>query len=415
MSINLINSFAEFKEMKNIDRPTMTRMVENVFRTLIRKKYGSDENFDVIVNPDKGDLEILRRREIVADDEVTDERRQVGVTYALNIDKDVEIGDDLYEPLSIEDFGRRSVLTARQTLMTSIMEVEKDELYRQYNKRVGELVVGEVSQTLKRELVVIDEATDKELVLPREEMIRGDYYRKGDTIRAIIKRVDMRNGNTPLVILSRTDEQFLEKLMAQEVPEIEEEIIIVRKIVRQPGDRAKIAVESTDDRIDPVGVKGSRIHGIVRELRNENIDIIPYTTNMALYMQRALVPAKLSSIELDHENRRASIYLKPEEVSKAIGKNGVNIKLASRLTGYEIDVYRDSEYAGADNQDDIDLDEFNDEIEQWVINELKRIGYDTARSVLNVSVEELSHRADLEEETIEEVVRILKQEFPDEY
>lgn len=415
--VNLVDTFSEFKAGKNIDRPTMVRVLEDVFRTLIRKKFGSDENFDVIVNTTKGDLELWRVREIVPDGEVTDDRSQISISEALAIDEDYEIGEECYEQLHLEDFGRRAIMAARQTLISRIMELEKDEIYRRYNERVGDLIVGEVHQILKRELLILDDATGNELVLPRNEMIKGDFFRKGDMVRGVIKKVEMRN-NTPAVIMSRTDSLFLEKLLEQEVPEIEDGLITVKKIVRIPGDRAKVAVESYDDRIDPVGacvgMKGSRIHGIVRELRNENIDIVNYTNNPSLFIQRALTPAKVTSIELlmeDPEQPRANVYLEPEQVSLAIGKGGTNIKLASKLTGFEIDVYRNAQ--DEIEIDDVDLDEFRDEIDEWVIDQLKSIGCDTARSVLNLSKPELLRRTDLEEETVDELLNILAAEFED--
>ncbi|MCB9313602.1 MAG: transcription termination/antitermination protein NusA [Lewinellaceae bacterium] len=412
--MKLVESFSEFKAGKNIDRPTMVRVLEDVFRTLIRKKYGSDENFDVIVNTSKGDLELWRVREIVPDGEVTDERAQISISEALDIDSDYEVGEECYEQLELEDFGRRAIMAARQTLISRIMELEKDEVYRRYSDRVGEMVICEVNQIMKRDILVIDDATNNELVLPRNEMIRGDFFRKGDMVRAVIKKVELRNNN-PVIILSRTDNTFLEKLMEQEVPEIEDGLITIRNIVRIPGERAKVAVESYDDRIDPVGacvgMKGSRIHGIVRELRNENIDIVNFTNNTNLYIQRALTPAKISSIELDQENMRASVFLDPDQVSLAIGRGGANIKLASKLTGYEIDVYRNNvDY----EMEDVDLDEFTDEIEAWVLDALKAIGCDTAKSVLALSAEELIRRTDLEEETVQEVLRILAAEFDEE-
>lgn len=410
--MNLIETFSEFKAGKNIDRPTMVRVLEDVFRTLIKKKYGTDDNFDVIVNTTNGDLEIWRVREIVSDGEVTDDRAQISVSEALEIDEDYEIGEECYEQLELDEFGRRSVMAARQTLVSRIMELEKDEIYKRYSDRIGEIVLGEVHQILKREILIIDDVTGNELVLPRNETIRGDFFRKGDMVRGVIKRVDMRNNN-PAVIISRTDNVFLEKLMVQEVPEIEDGLITIKKIVRIPGERAKVAVESYDDRIDPVGacvgMKGSRIHGIVRELRNENIDIVNFTNNINLFIQRSLTPAKVTSINLDNENMTASVFLKPDQVSLAIGRGGSNIKLASKLTGFEIDVYRDTD----EEIDDVDLDEFADEIEEWIIDELKNIGCDSARSVLNLSVEELHRRTDLEEETIQEVLKVLSSEFED--
>ncbi len=412
--MNLVDTFAEFKTGKNIDRPTMVRVLEDVFRTLIRKKYGDDENFDVIVNTTKGDLELWRVREIVPDGEVTDESSQISISEALSIDEDYEIGEECYEQLFLEDFGRRAIMAARQTLISRIMELEKDEVFKRYNERIGDVVLGEVHQILKREILVIDDATGSELVLPRTEMIRGDFFRKGDMVKAVIKRVEMKN-NSPVVVISRTESVFLEKLMEQEVPEIEDGLITIKKIVRIPGERAKVAVESYDDRIDPVGacvgMKGSRIHGIVRELKNENIDIVNFTNNLILFIQRALTPAKVSNIELEMEQKRASVFLKPDQVSLAIGKGGSNIKLASRLTGFEIDVYRDSDELEVD---DVELDEFADEIEAWIIDELKNIGCDTARSVLKLSKEELVRRSDLEDETITEVLKILASEFEDE-
>lgn len=408
--MNLVETFSDFKNMKSIDRPTMVRVLEDVFRTLIKKKYGSDDNFDVIVNTTKGDLELWRVREIVPDGEVTDDRSQISISEALSIDEDYEIGEECYEQLQLEDFGRRAIMAARQTLISRIMELEKDEIYRQYSERIGEIVLGEVHQVLKREILIIDDVTENELILPKNEMIRGDYFRKGDMVRGVIKDVEMRNNN-PVVIVSRTDRTFLEKLMEQEVPEIEDGLITIRNIVRIPGDRAKVAVESYDDRIDPVGacvgMKGSRIHGIVRELNNENIDIVNYTNNPSLYIQRALTPAKPTTINLDVEGLRAEVYLEADQVALAIGKGGTNIKLASELTGYEIDVYRNNEV----EIDDVDLDEFKDEIEGWVIESLKSIGCDTARSVLELSASELLRRTDLEEETVEEVLGILAAEF----
>lgn len=411
--MNLVESFSEFKAGKNIDRPTMVRVLEDVFRTLIKKKYGSDDNFDVIVNTQNGDLEMWRIRSIVPDGEVTDEMSQISATEAKSIDADYDVGDECYEQLTLEEFGRRSIMAARQTLISRIMDLEKDEVYKKYVERLGEIVVGEVSQIMKKEVLILDDATGNELVLPRTEMIKGDFVRKGDMIRAVIKKVEMRN-NVPHIIISRTDNLFLEKLLEQEVPEIEDGLITIKRIVRLPGERAKVAVESYDDRIDPVGacvgMKGSRIHGIVRELKNENIDIINYTTNTSLYIQRALTPAKVSSINLDENQKRAAVFLKPDQVSLAIGKGGSNIKLAGKLVDYEIDVYRDSDEAEVD---DVELEEFADEIDEWIITELKNIGCDTARSVLNLSKEELLRRTDLEEETIDEVLGILAAEFED--
>lgn len=410
--MNLVETFSEFKAGKNIDRPTMVRVLEDVFRTLIRKKYGSDENFDVIVNTTSGDLELWRVRVIVPDGEVTDEQAQISISEALAIEPDYEIGEECYEQLELEEFGRRAIMAARQTLISRIMELEKDEIFKRYSDRVGEIVLGEVHQILKRELLVLDDATGNELVLPRNQMIKADFFRKGDMVRAVIKDVEMRNNN-PIIVISRTDSQFLAKLMEQEVPEVEDGLITIRKIVRLPGERAKVAVESYDDRIDPVGacvgMKGSRIHGIVRELRNENIDIVNFTNNPTLFIQRALTPAKVTSIELDMEAARASVFLKPDQVSLAIGKGGSNIKLASKLTGFEIDVYRDTD--DPTEMEDVDLEEFADEIEGWIIDQLKGIGCDTARSVLALNKEELTRRTDLEEETIDEVMAILASEF----
>jgi N utilization substance protein A len=406
--------FSEFKSNKSIDLPTMVRVLEDVFRTLIKKKYGSDENFDVIVNAQKGDLELWRVREIVSDGEVTDDRAQVSISEAFAIDDDYEIGEECYEQLFLEDFGRRAIMAARQTLISRIMELEKDEMYKAYVERVGELIVGEVHQILKRELLILDDVTGTELVMPRNEMIKGDFFRKGDMVRGIIRKVEMKNNN-PVVIISRTDSLFLEKLLEQEVPEIEDGLIVVKNIVRMPGERAKVAVESYDDRIDPVGacvgMKGSRIHGIVRELKNENIDIVNFTTNIQLFIQRALTPAKVSSIALDEEKKRASVYLDPDQVSLAIGKGGTNIKLASRLTGFEIDVFRNTDEMEID---DVDLDEFKDELDTWVVDTLKNIGCDSARSVLKLSRSELLRRTDLEEETVDEILRVLKAEFTEE-
>ncbi len=412
--MNLVDTFSEFKAGKNIDRPTMVRVLEDVFRTLIRKKYGSDDNFDVIVNTTKGDLELWRVREIVPDGEVTDDRSQISISEALSIDEDYEIGEECYEQLHLEDFGRRAIMAARQTLISRIMELEKDEVYRKYTERVGDIILGEVHQILKREILILDDATGTELVLPRNEMIKGDFFRKGDMVKGVIKQVEMRNNN-PVVIVSRTDNTFLEKLMEQEVPEIEDGLITVRNIVRIPGERAKVSVESYDDRIDPVGacvgMKGSRIHGIVRELRNENIDIVNFTNNMSLYIQRALTPAKVTRIDLDNEKIHAKVFLEPDQVSLAIGKGGTNIKLASKLTGFEIDVFRNNieQY----EIDDVDLEEFSDEIEAWIIEALKNIGCDTARSVLELSKEELLRRTDLEEETIANILSIFEAEFED--
>lgn len=409
--MNLVDTFSEFKAGKNIDRPTMVRVLEDVFRTLIRKKYGTDDNFDVIVNTTKGDLELWRVREIVPDGEVTDDRSQVSISEALSIDEDYEIGEECYEQLELIEFGRRAIMAARQTLISRIMELEKDEIYRRYQERLGEVLVGEVHQVLKKELLVLDDVTGNEVIMPRNEMIKGDFYRKGDIVKGVIKNVDMKNNN-PVVIVSRTAPDFLAKLLEQEVPEIEDGLITIKNIKRIPGERAKVAVESYDDRIDPVGacvgMKGSRIHGIVRELRNENIDIVNFTNNTKLFIQRSLTPAKVSNIELNDAGDHANVYLEADQVSLAIGKGGTNIKLASQLTGFEIDVYRNTQEIEID---DVDLDEFADEIEDWIIEALKSIGCDSARSVLGLTKKELLRRTDLEEETIDDVLKILASEF----
>ena len=417
--MNLVDTFSEFKEGKNIDRPTMVRVLEDVFRTLIKKKFGSDENFDVIVNTTKGDLELWRVRAIVPDGEVLDERSQISISEALGIDNDYEIGEECYEQLHLKDFGRRAIMAARQTLISRTIEFEKDEIFKSYMERVGDIITGEVHQILKREILILDDVTDNELILPRNEMIKGDFFRKGDMVRGIIRKVEMKNNN-PVIIVSRTDSSFLEKLLEQEVPEIEDGLITVKKIVRIPGERAKVAVESYDDRIDPVGacvgMKGSRIHGIVRELCNENIDIVNYTNNDKLFIQRSLTPAKVTNIELQIDEeagiRKAAVYLAPDQVSLAIGKGGTNIKLASKLTDYEIDVFRDTEESV--EIDDVELVEFADEIEGWIIDALKNIGCDTAKSVLELSAEELVRRTDLEEETVNDVLKIFAAEFEEE-
>jgi N utilization substance protein A len=410
-SINLIDAFQEFKEAENIDRPTMMKVVEDVFKTLLRKKFGSDENFDVIVNAEKGDLEIMRRRMIVEDGQVNDPLAEVAYSDAVKIEPDFEVGEELYEPIDLYDFGRRAILAAKQTLASRISDLKKNALAKKYSERIGEIISAEVYQVWKKEILLLDEEGN-ELILPKSEQIPQDYFKKGESIRAVVKKVDMRN-NTPVIILSRTSPEFLAKLLEIEVPEIFDGLIVIKKIVRDPGERAKVAVESFDDRIDPVGacvgMKGSRIHGIVRELKNENIDVINWTNNTQLLIQRALTPSKITSMELDQENKHANVYLKPDQVSLAIGRRGVNIKLATELTGYELDVYRDDE--GAEEEFDIDLDEFSDEIEIWVIDELKRIGCDTARSVLNLTAAELERRTDLEKETIDEVRKVLQAEF----
>jgi transcription termination/antitermination protein NusA len=410
-SRELIESFAEFARLKNIDRPTMIRILEDVFRTMIRKKYGTDENFDVIINVDNGDLEIIRFREIVSDDsEDIWDVDKIPLSEARKIEADFEEGEEVAEPIVLEDFGRRVVQTARQTLIQKVKDLEKDLLFQKYKELVGEIIVAEVYQILGKEILLIDQENN-ELILPKSEQIPKDRFRKGDSVKAIVHRVEMVNG-TPRIILSRTSPAFLERLFENEVPEVYDGLIIIKKVVREPGERAKVAVESYDDRIDPVGacvgMKGSRIHSIVRELENENIDVINYTDNLELYISRALSPAKISSIKIDEEDSRVSVYLKPDQVSLAIGKGGQNIKLAGRLVGMEIDVFRESEEF---EDEDIDLSEFDDEIEEWVIEELRRVGLDTAKSVLAVSKEELLRRTELEEETIEEVLQILKQEF----
>src|SRR5229473_3654184 len=368
-SINLIEAFQEFKDAENIDRPTMMKVVEDVFKTLLRKKFGSDENFDVIVNAEKGDLEIVRRRTIVDDGNVNDPLAEIAYTDATKIEPDFEVGEELYEEVEILDFGRRAILAAKQTLASRIGDLKKNVLVKKYSERVGEIVNAEVYQVWKKEILLLDEEGN-ELILPKSEQIPQDYFKKGENIRAVVKKVDMKN-NSPVIILSRTSPLFLSKLLEIEVPEIFDGLIVIKKIVREPGERAKVAVESYDDRIDPVGacvgMKGSRIHGIVRELRNENIDVINFTNNSTLYLSRALAPAKITSIKLDDENKHASVFLKPDQVSLAIGKGGHNIKLAGKLTGYQIDVYRDTE----DEEEDVDLEEFSDEIEPWIIAQLK--------------------------------------------
>jgi N utilization substance protein A len=410
-SINLIEAFQDFKDAENIDRPTMMKVVEDVFKTLLRKKYGEDSNFDVIVNAEKGDLEIIRRRVIVEDGEVMDPLAEIAYSEAVKIEPDFEVGEELYQEVDMLDFGRRAILAAKQTLASRISDLKKNVLVKKYSDRIGDIISAEVYQVWKKEVLMLDEEGN-ELILPKSEQIPQDYFKKGENIRAVVRRVDMKN-NTPVIILSRTSPDFLAKLLEIEVPEIFDGLITIRKIVREPGERAKVAVESFDDRIDPVGacvgMKGSRIHGIVRELKNENIDVINFTTNTQLLIQRSLTPAKISYMELDNDKKHAEVYLKADQVSLAIGRRGVNIKLACELTGYELDVYRDNE--GEVEEFDIDLDEFTDEIEPWVIDALKKVGCDTARSVLNLTVSELERRADLEKETIEEVRRILQEEF----
>ncbi|MCD6200438.1 MAG: transcription termination/antitermination protein NusA [Bacteroidales bacterium] len=408
-SVNLSDTFSEFKELKNIDRATMMSVLEDVFRSMLKKKYDTDENFDIIINIDKGDFEIWRNREVVEDDQFEDPARQIPLSEAKKIDEDYEVGEEVTDEVKLIDFGRRAILSLRQNLTSRILELEKNNVFNKYKDRVGDIVIGEVYQIWKRETLVLDDEGN-ELILPKSEQIPSDFFRKGDSVRAVVIKVEMRNNN-PLIILSRTSPVFLERLFELEVPEIFDGLITIKKIVRMPGERAKVAVESYDERIDPVGacvgMKGSRIHGIVRELKNENIDVINYTTNTQLFIQRALSPAKISSIKLNEEDKKAEVYLKPSEVSLAIGKGGLNIRLASQLTGYEIEVYRETD--GED--EDVSLEEFADEIEAWVLDELKAIGCDTAKSVLELSDEELVKRTDLEEETIKDVKKILKEEF----
>lgn len=409
-NVNLIDTFSEFKELKNIDRATMMSVLEDVFRSLLERKYGSDENFDIIVNIDKGDFEIWRNREVVEDKDLEDPNTQISLSEAKKIDEDYEVGEEVSDEVKLHDFGRRAILALRQHLTTRILDLEKNNIYIKYKDRIGDIVTGEVYQVWKREILILDD-DGNELIIPKSEQIPSDHFRKGDTIRAVVIRVEMKN-NTPYIILSRTSPVFLERLFELEVPEIFDGLITIKKIVRVPGERAKVAVESYDERIDPVGacvgMKGSRIHGIVRELRNENIDVINYTTNLQLYISRSLSPAKISSLKIFEDEKRVEIYLKPSEVSLAIGKGGLNIKLASQLTGFEIDVYREP---GTEDEEDVKLEEFGDEIEDWVIEELKAIGCDTAKSVLRLSIEDLVTRTDLEEETITEIVNILKAEF----
>ncbi len=410
-TISMIDTFREFKETKNIDRTTLVSVLEESFRNVLAKIFGSDENFDVIVNPDKGDFEIYRNRVVVADGEVEDENKEISLTEAQKIEPDYEVGEDVSEKVDFNKFGRRAILTLRQTLASKILELEHDSLYNKYKDRVGQVISGEVYQMWKREVLIVDDENN-ELILPKAEQIPADQYRKGETVRAVILRVDNENNN-PKIILSRTSPMFLERLLEAEVPEISDGLIAIRKIARMPGDRAKVAVESFDERIDPVGacvgVKGSRVHGIVRELCNENIDVINYTSNVKLFIQRALSPAKVSSINIDEENHKAEVYLQPEEVSLAIGRGGMNIKLASMLTEYTIDVFREIDENAAD--EDIYLEEFSDEIDQWVIDAIKSIGLDTAKQVLNAPREMLIEKADLEEETVDNVLNVLRAEF----
>ncbi len=409
-NINLTETFSEFKELKNIDRATMMNVIESSFKSLLRKFYGTDEIFDIIINIDKGDFEIWRNREVVQDKELEDPNTQISLSDAKKIDDDYEVGEDVTDEVKLKDFGRRAILALRQSLTSKILELEKNNVYEKYKDRIGEIIVGDIYQVWKKEILVLDDESN-ELILPKSEMIPADFFRKGDTLRAVVIKVDIRNNN-PMIILSRTSPIFLERLFELEVPEIFDGLITIKKIVRAPGERAKVAVESYDERVDPVGacvgMKGSRIHGIVRELKNENIDVVNYTNNIQLYITRALSPAKISSIKINEEENRADVYLQPKEVSLAIGKGGLNIKLASQLTGYEIDVYRETDL---DDEEDVNLSEFSDEIESWIIDELKAIGCDTAKSVLELTPEELTRRTDLEEETIKEVLGILNAEF----
>ena len=410
-NINLIDTFSEFKELKNIDRSTLISVMEESFRNVISKTYGTDENFDVIINPDKGDFEIYRNRTVVADDELTNENMEIRLSDAQKIDEDYQLGEEVTDTFDFFGFGRRAILTLRQTLASKILELQKDSLYVKYSEKVGEIVSAELYQIWKKEMLLMDE-DGNELYLPKAEQIPTDFYRKGETVRAVVAMVENKNNN-PKIILSRTSPVFLQRLFELEVPEIHDGLITIKKIARIPGERAKVAVESYDERIDPVGacvgVKGSRIHGIVRELRNENIDVINYTNNLSLFIARSLSPAKITSIRLNEADKKAEIYLKPEEVSQAIGKNGLNIKLASMLTGYTLDVFRDIDET--QNEEDIYLDEFSDEIDQWIIDALKAIGCDTAKSVLSIPREDLIRRTDFEEETIDEVRAILASEF----
>lgn len=408
-TINLIDTFSEFKELKNIDRVTMMSVLEDVFRNVLQKSYGTDENFDIIINIDKGDFEIWRNREVVGDGDIDDPNTQITLTEAKKIDDDYELGEEVTDEVRLEHFGRRAILNLRQNLASRILELEKDHIYGKYKNKIGDIVTGEVYQVWKKEILILDDEGN-ELILPKTEQIPTDYFRKGDNLRAVVYKVELRNNN-PLIILSRTSPVFLERLFELEVPEIFDGLITIKKIVRVPGERAKVAVESYDERVDPVGacvgMKGSRIHGIVRELRNENIDVINYSANVQLFIQRALNPAKITSTKIHEEEKKADVYLKPNEVSLAIGKGGLNIKLASQLTGYEIDVYREM----AEDDEDVNLDEFADEIEGWILDELKSIGCDTAKNVLSLSRSDLVKRTDLEEETIDEVLKVLRSEF----
>ena len=410
--VNLIETFSEFKDLKAIDRSTLIAILEDSFRSVIAKMYGTDENYDVIINPETGDCEILRTRTIVEDDELENESMEIALSAAQEIDEDYEVGEEVVDKVEFLSFGRRAVLNLRQTLASRILELQKEALYEKYADIIGQVVSGDVYQVWKKEVLLLDEDKN-EMLLPKQEQIPNDFYRKGEPVRAVVLRVDNKNNN-PKIYLSRTSPLFLERLFEQEVPEIHDGLITIKKVVRIPGERAKVAVESFDDRIDPVGacvgMKGARIHGIVRELRNENIDVINYTNNISLYIARALSPAKVQTIELDEENKKANVYLRPEEISLAIGKNGNNIKLATMLTGYTIDVFRNDVEV---DEEDIYLDEFGDEIDGWIIDVLKSIGCDTAKNVLALSREELIQRSDLEEETIDEVLAILKAEFED--
>ena len=409
-NLNLIDYFSEFKELKNINREILIKVLEEVFKSMLEKQFETAENFDVIINPDKGDFEIWRNREVVADEDFTDANTQISLSAAKEIDEDYEIEEEVTDEVKLEDFGRRAILSLRQNLSSKIMELEKDNLYNIYKDRIGQIVSGEVYQVWKREILIIDDEGN-ELILPKNEQIPADYFRKGDNVKAVVVRVEMRNGN-PLIILSRTSSVFLERLFELEVPEIFDGLITIKKIVRSPGERAKVAVESYDERIDPVGacvgMKGSRIHGIVRELHNENIDVINFTNNLNLYISRALSPAKINRIEINEDEQKAEIFLDPDQVSKAIGRSGLNIKLAILLTEYEIDVYRD---VNEEDEDDVKLEEFSDEIEAWVIDEFKKVGLDTAKGVLALSIDELEKRTDLEEETIGDVLQVLREEF----
>jgi N utilization substance protein A len=408
-SLELVDSFSEFKELKSIDKQTMQHVLEDVFRAMLKKKFNTDEHIDVIVNIEKGDVQIFLNKEIVPDGEVEDSNTEIAYSEAIKIEPDFEVGEEVSEEFKFADFGRRNILSLRQNLISRILELEKDHIYKIYKERIGEIVTGEVYQVWKKEIMVLDDEGN-ELILPKSEQIPADYFKKGESIRAVVSKVDMRNSN-PVIILSRTAPEFLERLFELEVPEVFDGLITIKRIVREPGERAKVAVESYDDRVDPVGacvgMKGSRIHGIVRELRNENIDVINFTTNTQLFIQRALSPAKITAVEIIEEEKRAKVSLKPDQVSLAIGRGGNNIKLATKLTGYEIDVYRDGEV----DVDDVDLEDFADEIEGWILDELKAIGCDTAKSVLEIGIEDLVNRTDLEEETIQEVYKILRAEF----